>query len=98
MTRKNVTRLARFSPLREAETASGVQRPSPEELATIEAEWPLIAAEVELTDAEIRVVSAAPYPCELDWHRVRQARLRVAHEALAFAASVAKRGSLGRAA
>ncbi len=60
--------------------------PTPEELAAIEAEWPLIAAEMELTAAEIRALAAEPHPTALDWRRLRRAERRVAHEAQAFAA------------
>ena len=50
--------------------------PSDVELAAIELEWPLIAAELDLLDAEIRVLTATGGPSELDWRRLRRAEHR----------------------
>jgi len=50
--------------------------PSDVELAAIELEWPLIAAELDLIHAEIRVLTAAGGPSELDWRRLRRAEHR----------------------
>lgn len=50
--------------------------PSDVELVAIELEWPLIAAELDLLDAEIRVLTAAGGPSELDWRRLRRAEHR----------------------
>lgn len=58
--------------------------PSAGDLAAIEREWPLIEAEVALVGAEIRVLTAEPGPCELDWRRVRRAERRFARELLAL--------------
>jgi hypothetical protein len=46
--------------------------PSAAELAAIEDEAPVIAAELDLLDAELAILNA-PRPTELDWHRVRAA-------------------------
>jgi hypothetical protein len=59
--------------------------PTPEELAAIEAEWPLIAAEMDLVNAEIRALTADGGPSPLDWRRLRRAEHRVMREAAAFA-------------
>ncbi|WP_020518814.1 DUF6284 family protein [Catelliglobosispora koreensis] len=46
------------------------------ELAAIELEWPLIAAELDIVDAEIRLLTALHGPTELDWRRLRRAERR----------------------
>jgi hypothetical protein len=51
--------------------------PSTAELAEIEREWPLIAAELELLDAEIVFINAGPAASELDRRRVRRAEHRL---------------------
>ncbi|MEV6285527.1 DUF6284 family protein [Kribbella sp. NPDC051770] len=51
--------------------------PSPADLAAIEAEWPLIAAELDLLDAEIREINTEPTASVLDRRRVRRAERRV---------------------
>jgi Family of unknown function (DUF6284) len=65
--------------------------PSPEDLTAIDAEWPLIAAEIDLVGAEIRVLTAPHGPDALDWRRLRRAERRVAQEATAYAALTARR-------
>ncbi len=50
--------------------------PTPDDLAAIEAEWPLIDAELDLVDAETRVLTA-DRPSDLDWRRLRRAEARV---------------------
>jgi len=62
--------------------------PTSLDLAAIEAEWPLIAAEMDLTAAEIRVLTE-PHPTALDWRRLRRAEHRVAQEAKALASRTA---------
>ena len=57
--------------------------PSLAELAAIETEWPLIAAEMALVDAEIRLLTAGR-PSDLDWRRLRRAEHRVARELAAL--------------
>ncbi|MCP2325656.1 hypothetical protein HDA40_004163 [Hamadaea flava] len=47
--------------------------PSEAELTAIELEWPLIAAELDLTQAEILLLTADGGPSELDWKRLRRA-------------------------
>ncbi len=61
--------------------------PTADQLDAIELEEPLIAAEVALVDAEIRVLTAEPHPTRLDWRRLRRAEQRVIREALAFTAT-----------
>jgi hypothetical protein len=52
--------------------------PSPEDLAAIEDEWPVIEAETALTDAEIRLITVGRRKAtELDWQRVRTAERAV---------------------
>jgi hypothetical protein len=59
--------------------------PSVEDLAAIEAEWPLIEAEIDLLDAQIRIIMADDdTPSDLDWRRLRRAESRVLREATEF--------------
>ena len=51
--------------------------PTPADLAGIEREWPLLAAELELLDAEISFINAGPAASELDRRRIRRAEHRV---------------------
>lgn len=51
--------------------------PSAAALAEIEREWPFIAAELDLLDAEIAVLSAEGRVSALDRRRVRRAERRV---------------------
>ncbi len=62
--------------------------PSPEDLAAIEAEWPLIEAELFVLDAEIAWINAADRggPSPLDWRRLRRAEARVTRVAAELAA------------
>jgi hypothetical protein len=60
--------------------------PTGDDLAAIEAEWPLIEAEIDLVDAEARM-AAANNPSELDWHALRRAEARVLKAATAFYAA-----------
>jgi Family of unknown function (DUF6284) len=60
--------------------------PTGDDLAAIEAEWPLIEAEMALVDAEIRMLTVQGAPSPLDWRRLRRAEARVMREALAVAA------------
>jgi hypothetical protein len=53
------------------------EEPTAAELAEIEQEWPLIAAELELLDAEISYITAGPAASVLDRRRVRRAQRRV---------------------
>jgi hypothetical protein len=55
--------------------------PTAADLAAIEAEWPLIEADLNVLDAEIRLLAAAGGPSLLDWRRLRRAE----HQALAVA-------------
>lgn len=55
----------------------GEAEPTTAELAEIEREWPLIAAELDLLDAEIAVLSAEGRASKLDRRRVRRAEHRV---------------------
>lgn len=69
--------------------------PSAVQLAEIEAEWPLIAAELDVLDAEIVLINAADQggPSELDWRRLRRAEAR----ALAAVAELAVRPAVRKA-
>ncbi|MEV4638338.1 DUF6284 family protein [Actinoplanes sp. NPDC049548] len=60
----------------------------PKDLAAIEAEWPLIEAELYVLDAEIALISAADHggPSPLDWRRLRRAEARVIRVAAELAA------------
>ena len=53
--------------------------PTAEDLAAIDREWPRIAAELDLLDAEIALIYAEDHggPTELDWRRLRRAEARV---------------------
>lgn len=51
--------------------------PTPADLVKIELEWPLIAAELELLDAEISEINAGPAASELDRRRIRRQERRV---------------------
>src|SRR6266536_1388801 len=53
------------------------EEPSPADLAAIEQEWPLIAAELDLLNAEIAFISAGPEASVLNRRRVRRAERRV---------------------
>ncbi|MEV4267785.1 DUF6284 family protein [Kribbella sp. NPDC049584] len=53
------------------------EEPSAADLTTIENEWPLIAAELDLLNAEIAFINAGPHASELETRRVRRAERRV---------------------
>ncbi|WP_410819124.1 DUF6284 family protein [Micromonospora sp. 050-3] len=57
--------------------------PTATDLAAIDAEWPLIAAELDLLDAEITLIYAEDHggPSPLDWRRLRRAEARVTRAA-----------------
>jgi hypothetical protein len=57
--------------------AADSEGPSAAELAEIEQEWPLIAAELELLDAEISCITAGPAASVLDRRRIRRAQRKV---------------------
>ncbi|WBQ05052.1 DUF6284 family protein [Kribbella sp. CA-293567] len=57
--------------------AASRQEPTAAELVEIEQEWPLIAAELDLLDAEIAYITAGPNVSVLDRRRVRRAERRV---------------------
>jgi hypothetical protein len=54
-----------------------IDGPTEVELAAIELEWPLIAAELDLTEIEVDILTADRRPVELDWRRLRRAERRV---------------------
>ncbi|MFI6163983.1 DUF6284 family protein [Micromonospora haikouensis] len=62
--------------------------PAAADLAAIEQEWPLIAANLDLLDAEIAMLYAADDggPTALDWRRLRRAESRVTRAAAEVAA------------
>lgn len=57
--------------------AGNSEEPNAAELAEIEQEWPLIAAELDLLDAEITCLTLGHLACALDRRRVRRAERRV---------------------
>ncbi|WP_431885238.1 DUF6284 family protein [Micromonospora wenchangensis] len=69
--------------------------PTPVDLAAIDAEWPLIAAELDVLDAEISLFYADDRggPSPLDWRRLRRAESRVTR----IAAEMAGRPATGQA-
>jgi hypothetical protein len=69
------------------------QGPSMGELGAIEAEWPLIAAELDVLDAEIAWINAADHggPSPLEWRRLRRAEARVIRAAAELAVRPAAR-------
>lgn len=48
--------------------------PTAVDLDAIEAEWPVIAAELRVLDAEIAALARPGLPSALDWRRLRRAR------------------------
>ena len=58
-------------------TPENDHEPTPADLAAIEAEWPLIAAELDVVDAQVSVLLAGERVSELDWRRLRRAEARV---------------------
>lgn len=57
--------------------------PTAADLAAIDTEWPLIAAELDVLDAEITMLYAEDHggPTPLDWRRLRRAEARVTRTA-----------------
>jgi cob(I)alamin adenosyltransferase len=65
---------------------SAVQdEPTAADLAAIEREWPQIAADLELLNAQIDLMNAGPFASVLDWRRVRRAERRMLDLAESFA-------------
>ncbi|TDC39056.1 hypothetical protein E1211_05150 [Micromonospora sp. 15K316] len=62
--------------------------PTAADLAAIDAEWPLIAAELDVLDAEIMMLYAEDRggPTVLDWRRLRRAEAGVTRAAAELAA------------
>lgn len=58
-------------------SAVSSEEPTAADLAGIEAEWPLIAAELDLLDAQIALINAGPRASELETRRIRRAERRV---------------------
>jgi hypothetical protein len=68
--------------------------PTAGDLAEIDDEWPLIAAEISVVEAEIAMLCApAGGASEIDWRRLRRAQARVLREAAAYAARRRAAGS-----
>ena len=65
-----------------------IVEPSAADLAAIEVENPLIAAELDWLDAEISMLNADERggPSPLDWRRLRRAEARVIRETFALVA------------
>ncbi|GLH97142.1 DUF6284 family protein [Phytohabitans aurantiacus] len=68
---------------------AGSAEPTGDDLVAIEAEWPVIEAEIDLVDAEARL-AAADHPSELDWRALRRAEARVLRVAAEFYARPAR--------
>ncbi|MGC5050097.1 DUF6284 family protein [Micromonospora sp. DT48] len=62
--------------------------PTAADLAAIDTEWPLIAAELDVLDAQITMLYAEDHggPSPLDWRRLRRAEARVTRAAAEVAA------------
>lgn len=73
--------------------------PTADDLAAIEAEWPLIEAELSVLDAEITLLRAADRggPSPLDWRRLRRAEARVTRVAATLADRAGSRPDAGTA-
>ena len=72
-------------------TRTDEREPTAADLAAIEAEWPVTAAELALLDAEIRILCAHG-PCSpLDWRRLRHAQRQLL---AAEARQASRRGEL----
>lgn len=74
--------------------------PTPDDLAAIDAEQPLITAERAWLDAEIAMLSAEEHggSTPLDWRRLRRAEGRVIRETFAYVARSTIRPGRRRAA
>jgi Family of unknown function (DUF6284) len=72
--------------------AAGAE-PTAADLAAIDAEWPLIGAELDVLDAEITMLAAAGGPSPLDWRRLRRAERRALAAWLWWRASSPAAGS-----
>lgn len=61
--------------------------PTAADLTAIDTEWPLIAAELDVLDAEITMLYAEDRggPSPLDWRRLRRAQARVTRVAVDLA-------------
>jgi hypothetical protein len=72
-----------------------IDGPSPTDLAAIEFEWPLIAAELDVLDAEIALLYAEDRggPTPMDWRRLRRAEARVTKTAAELAADAADKAA-----
>jgi len=66
--------------------ADADREPTREELRAIEAEWPLIAAELAVVDAEIAVLQSPYGWCELARRRLRRAQAQLNRQIAADAA------------
>ncbi|BCJ65882.1 DUF6284 family protein [Polymorphospora rubra] len=64
--------------------------PTAADLDAIDQEWPVIAAELDLLDAEIALINAADHggPTPLDWRRLRRAEHRVTRAAAVIGSPV----------
>jgi hypothetical protein len=62
------------------------QEPTASELRDIENEWPLIAAELAVVDAEVAALQTGTEFCELDRRRLRRAQAQLTRQIAADAA------------
>jgi hypothetical protein len=67
--------------------------PTLADLAAIDAEWPLIEAELAVLDAQITMLYAADHggPSPMDWRRLRRAEAAVTRAAVELATRPADR-------
>jgi hypothetical protein len=68
------------------------REPTARELQNIEAEWPLIAAELAVVDAEIAMLQTGDESSELNRRRLRRAKAQLTRQ---IAAGARCGGSLG---
>jgi hypothetical protein len=62
------------------------REPTAQELRDIENEWPLIAAELAVVDAEVAALQSGSEFCELDRRRLRRAQTKLNRQLAADAA------------
>jgi hypothetical protein len=74
------------------------REPTRRELRAIEAEWPLIAAELAVVEAECAALQTGEESSELDRRRLRRAQSRLTRRIAAGTAGTAGVSALGGAA
>lgn len=69
--------------IRPARMSDFDREPTARELRAIDAEWPVIAAELEVLDAVIAALNTGEESCELDRRRLRRAQARLSRQVTA---------------